>query len=214
MKLWLQRHAPVLCAPGLCYGATDLQADPAATQAAAAQMARVLPAGVRLWTSPLARCVQLARAIEVLRPDVQSWSDSRLAEMDFGAWEGQRWSAIPQSEMDAWMADFADYRTGGHRVGGHRTGGHRTGGHGIDRHGIDRHGESTRGFMERVQAAWDDWRRSGADAGWITHAGVMRAIERIASGQGVPAQPGDWPSAPIAFGAWRCVELDRAADGR
>ena len=31
--LWLLRHAPVLAAPGLCYGRTDLPADPAAIRA-------------------------------------------------------------------------------------------------------------------------------------------------------------------------------------
>lgn len=186
MTLWLQRHAPVLAAPGLCYGATDLQAEAAATQAAAAVMARELPAGVPLWTSPLARCRQLARAIEALRPDLQARTDPRLAEMHFGAWEGQQWDAIPRADMDAWMADFADHRVGGH-------------------------GESTRIFMARVQGAWSDWKGGAADAAWITHAGVMRAVERLASGQGAPVHPGDWPPAPIAFGAWHRVALDVAA---
>ena len=35
--LWLLRHAPVLAAPGLCYGRTDLPADPAATHRAAGE---------------------------------------------------------------------------------------------------------------------------------------------------------------------------------
>ena len=181
MRLWLQRHAPVLCVPGLCYGATDLQADADATHAAAVALARELPAGVVLWTSPLARCVRLARALEALRPDLgPARADARLAEMHFGAWEGRPWDTIARAEMDAWMADFADHRAGGN-------------------------GESTRIFMARVQAAWADWQGTSGHAAWITHAGVMRAIERIASGQGAPAQPGDWPSAPIALGAWRCV---------
>ena len=86
MTLWLQRHAAVLCAPGLCYGATDVAADVAATQAAAEDIARALPAGVPLWTSPLSRCTQLAAAIEVLRPDLgRARPDARLAEMHFGA---------------------------------------------------------------------------------------------------------------------------------
>jgi len=37
--LWLQRHAPVVAQPGLCYGATDLEAHADATLAAAGRIA-------------------------------------------------------------------------------------------------------------------------------------------------------------------------------
>ncbi|HZF82948.1 MAG TPA: histidine phosphatase family protein, partial [Burkholderiaceae bacterium] len=102
MKLWLQRHAPVLCAPGLCYGATDHAAEDEATQAAAAALAAELPTGVVPWTSPLRRCVGLAQALAALRPDLPpARVDARLAEMDFGAWEGQAWQAIARAELEA-----------------------------------------------------------------------------------------------------------------
>jgi len=182
LRLWLQRHAPVLCAPGLCYGATDHAADDAATLAAAAALAAELPPGVVPWTSPLRRCLGLAQALAALRPDLPpARIDARLAEMDFGAWEGQAWQAIARTELDAWTADFADARAGGH-------------------------GESTRRFMARVGEAWDDWRTDGCEAVWITHSGVMRAVELIARGVRVPASAADWPSAPMAFGALRRIE--------
>lgn len=39
--------------------------------------------------------------------------DSRLLELDFGIWDGQRWEAIAREEIDAWVADFAIYAPGG-----------------------------------------------------------------------------------------------------
>lgn len=85
--LWLLRHAPVLAAPGLCYGRTDLPADPAATRRAAETLALQLPRGTVVKTSPLQRCELLALDLQALRPDLAFKTDARLAEMDFGAWE-------------------------------------------------------------------------------------------------------------------------------
>ena len=105
--LWLLRHAPVLAAPGLCYGRTDLPADPAATRRAAETLAKQLPRRTVVKTSPLQRCELLALDLQALRPDLAFKTDARLAEMDFGAWEGQPWGHIPRAAFDAWLADFA-----------------------------------------------------------------------------------------------------------
>ena len=48
MKLWLVRHAQVLLPPGICYGATDVAADAAATLSAAQALAAELPQGLGL----------------------------------------------------------------------------------------------------------------------------------------------------------------------
>ena len=69
MKLWLVRHARPLIEPGVCYGATDLAADPQATLKAATGLAGWLPAALPVRCSPLLRCVQLARALHELRPE-------------------------------------------------------------------------------------------------------------------------------------------------
>lgn len=39
--------------------------------------------------------------------------DDALLEMDFGAWEGLPWSAIPKAEVDAWCSAFTTYAPGG-----------------------------------------------------------------------------------------------------
>lgn len=181
MRLWLQRHARVLCEPGLCYGRSDVQADAELTRQAAAALAQALPQEVALWVSPLGRCKALADALQVLRPDLgPARIDPRLAEMHFGAWEGCLWSAIARPEFDAWTADFAQARAGGD-------------------------GESTDEFVQRVAVAWDDWLASGRDAAWITHAGVMRAVRLIDSGRRGVQTAADWPAEAIAFGQCWCL---------
>ena len=180
MKLWLLRHAPVLASPGLCYGATDLAADALDTAATAARIAAELPPGIALVTSPLARCRSLADAIAAQRPDLVPQVDPRLAEMDFGQWEGRPWKSIPRAEFDGWTAGFADTRPG--------------------------EGESVREFMRRIEAAWSEWRNRRVDAVWVTHAGVMRAIALLHDGIRCPDHAMQWPSFPIAFGEWRQIE--------
>ena len=187
MKLWLLRHAPVVAEPGHCYGATDLAAHADLTQAAAQAVAAHLPDGLALHCSPLQRCRALASAIEALRPAQGRFeTDLRLAEMSFGNWETRPWSAIARADIDAWMHDFADARAGGS-------------------------GESTRQFMQRVGAAWDDWRRSKRDALWVTHAGVIRAVWLLQQGVRVAERAADWPTREIVLGSWQCIEVPDAA---
>lgn len=178
--LWLARHAAVQAAPGLCYGASDVPDDPAATRAAAAHLAAALPAGAAaLHVSPLARCRHLAEALCALRPDLPApQTDARLAEMDFGAWERRPWSAIARAEFDAWTARFADARPGG--------------------------GENVRAFMHRVAQAWDEaWPlalRTRRPVIWITHAGVLRAARLLHAGVRCPPSASDWPAEAVPLG--------------
>ena len=176
MKLWLVRHAQPLIATGVCYGATDVAAEPQATQEVAQALARTLPHGVSLVTSPLQRCECLAHCLRRIRPDLSYKTDARLVEMDFGCWEGQRWDAIPQAAFDRWMADF-----GGHRFGGR---------------------ESVQEFMHRVACVWEETQRQGLDAVWITHAGVIRAATLMAQGVHQVEQVAQWPRDAPAFGCW------------
>lgn len=178
MRLWLLRHARVRLPEGTCYGASDIAADAQATAAAARLWAERAPAQRVVHHSPLQRCEQLALALQALRPDLTLKPDPRLRELDFGDWEGRPWSAVGREAMDAWLADFAHARPGGH-------------------------GESVAALMARVGAAFDDWRASERDALWITHAGVIRAVRLMAQGVRRVQTARDWPVQSVAFGqAW------------
>jgi alpha-ribazole phosphatase len=178
MTLWLVRHAKPLVEQGVCYGALDVAADATATREAAGALAAALPHSVTVHASPLQRCEQLALVLRGLRPDLAYWTDARLAEMDFGAWEGRRWDAIARSELDAWTDAFATWRCGG--------------------------GECVQDFMARVAAAWDDACVQDPPTVWITHAGVIRAATLLAQGQRRISRADQWPVEAPAWGKW-CV---------
>ncbi|MGQ0708593.1 MAG: histidine phosphatase family protein [Rhodoferax sp.] len=202
--LWLVRHAPVELPQGLCYGAMDVAARAPDTQAAAIALAATLPQGggqsgrqgggqggapgLVLRHSPLRRCAALAQALGALRPGLQFQPDARLREIDFGAWEGQPWSVLPRAELDQWSADFADYRPGG--------------------------GENLRELLQRVRQALHDTQCALADSGatqavWITHAGVMRAVQWLHNPVSIERLPTaqDWPQAALPFGQALAVAL-------
>lgn len=168
---------------GTPIGDTARRADPTLVAASsqfdpATATATATADDVRLWCSPLRRCTALAAAVVERLPGLGPVRiDARLAEMDFGAWEGLPWDAIGRDAFDAWTADFADARVGGH-------------------------GESTRLFMARVGAAWDAWRASGRDAVWVTHAGVMRAVMLLDAGVRCPERASEWPAQPVGHGEW------------
>lgn len=180
MKLWLVRHAQPLVDAGVCYGASDIAADAAATQDAALRLADALPTGIRVIASPLQRCERLAYALRGLRPDLAYTLEPRLQEMNFGQWELQRWDAIPRAELDSWTAAFDTWRCGG--------------------------AESVAEFMHRVGAAWDEIRSANQATVWITHAGVIRATTLLAQGLHHIHRADQWPVAAPAWGQWRCVD--------
>lgn len=178
MKLWLVRHAQPLVEAGVCYGALDPAADPAATQQAAERLAADLPADVPVLCSPLQRCTQLAVLLQSLRPELGWRIDTRLREMDFGCWEGWRWSDIAEEEFAPWMADFH-----GHRFGGR---------------------DSVGEMMDRVARALSEVSKE-REGVWITHAGVIRAATLLINGVARVETPNQWPSKTIPLGVGQCV---------
>lgn len=82
IRLWWVRHAPVR-ARGLA-GARDVPAD-LSDRAALDRLARFLPQAP-IFTSPLCRTIETARAISRGRPILPPVDG--LSEFDFGAWEG------------------------------------------------------------------------------------------------------------------------------
>jgi alpha-ribazole phosphatase len=176
MSLWVVRHAQPLIAPGICYGALDVPADPMATQQAAQALAQVLPHRAVLQTSVLQRCEQLAKAVCGLRPDLTYQPERRLVEMNFGVHEGVAWAEIPKDALDAWTQDFALHRFGGK--------------------------ESVAEFMARVAAVWDECQGAQPDPVWITHAGVARAAMLLEQGVRMPKDAARWPAQAPVFGGW------------
>jgi alpha-ribazole phosphatase len=183
VKLWLVRHAQPLLAAGVCYGALDVPADPQASALAAQALAGVVPAGLRVLSSPLQRCQALARALQDLRPDLVLATDTRLVEMDFGLHEGRRWDSIEAGAYDDWMLDFWQHRFGG--------------------------AESLAEVMARVASAWDEAAHSGLDHLWICHAGVIRAATLLDQGLRRIDQMSQWPANAPGFGQWLVLEPGR-----
>lgn len=184
MKLWLLRHARVLLPDGLCYGSSDVPADAVLTREAANAFAPLPPPGTPVWVSGLLRAQQMVSALQAVRPELgAARMDTRLNEMDFGAWELQRWDSMPRSAFDEWMADFAHHRFGGV--------------------------ESTQMLLYRVAAALDDVRSAAStDVVWVTHAGVIRAVRHIVATGG--AHIGDvaqWPKDAPEPGGWTSLSF-------
>ena len=107
----LVRHPPPDIGPGICYGATDVAAAPG-FEAAAERLAAGLPRVARIVSSPMRRCTGFAGRLAVVL-GVPLSVDPRWREMDFGAWEGCAWEAIPRAEVDAWAADLLHARPHG-----------------------------------------------------------------------------------------------------
>ena len=199
-RLWLVRHAAPLVAPGTCYGALNIPADAAATHAAASRLAAALPVAPRVLYSTLQRCEQLALDLQALRPDLTATPDARLREMDFGAWEGQRWNDIAKSDIDAWTAAFATHAPGG--------------------------GERLSAMLARISAALrfaaqgaaeNAGDRAGGEHGpnvavndvvWITHAGVARCVHWLQQhGDTALPRADEWPQAAPGWGEWEVRTL-------
>lgn len=169
MRLYLIRHPRPLIAAGICYGQLDIPAENPALAAAALQAQ--LPAGLPLWSSPLRRCRDLAQALAAKADGTVGEGggaagaqggaprlDARLAEINFGAWEGRPWDAIPRDQIDAWAADVGGYVPPG--------------------------GESPRQLQARVLEFFNTL--PDRDTVVVTHAGVIRSL--LAADQGLPPE--------------------------
>ncbi|SAL16041.1 phosphoglycerate mutase family protein [Caballeronia peredens] len=112
MDLVLIRHPEVAVEAGVCYGQTDVPLQRDASESARTLTARMtalgVPACVDGWhASPLRRCMSLAHELAAIGDaHLDTHVDARLAEMDFGAWEGRKWDTIERALIDAWAADL------------------------------------------------------------------------------------------------------------
>lgn len=166
MHAW--RHPAPKGAAGRCIGArTDLPVDRRKAKRLAHRIRTVarregLPRAVA--TSPLARCRDVGRWLR--RFGFRHVVDARLAELDFGRWDGRRWEAIDRAEIEAWSADLADHPPGG--------------------------GETVRALLARVQAV----RAQAPAALLVTHGGWLSAAAWLARGEAQAPTAATWPRAP------------------
>lgn len=188
MRLYLVRHPKPEVAQGMCYGASDVLCCEDALQNAATQLLKELPKSLHIISSPLSRCERLAQYLCRLEPVFTYKTDEKIREMDFGAWEMRSWDVIGAKELQAWTDNFSHYRCGGS-------------------------GESAAMFVQRVAQRLHASVQTAEDQIWITHAGVIRAVEwllsqpremltEIASSQTAPSGllAADWPKGEVAFG--------------
>ena len=113
--LLVWRHPRPQGAEGRCIGArTDLPVH----WRCAKRLARRIQATARrerlphaVWTSPLSRCADVGKWL--CRWGWTHHRDASLLELDFGAWDGRRWSEIGQGEIDAWVENFVSHAADG-----------------------------------------------------------------------------------------------------
>jgi alpha-ribazole phosphatase len=181
VKLHLVRHPRPDVGQGLCYGASDVSVvESELARVHAALNAAGLPGALPVYTSPLQRCLQLARRLHARTFRV----DARLAEMDFGSWELRAWDAIPRTEVDAWAADLLHYRPGG--------------------------AECVLDVARRIAAFVKDLRQAGhPEALLVCHAGTIRLLSAMRDGLPLQQAALDAACTPhrIAYGEMVVLEV-------
>ena len=103
MEIFLIRHTTPACAPGVCYGRTDVPLAASAARDIDRAIAP-LPTFDRVYSSPAQRCARLATAL-VQRDACPLVFSPALSELDFGEWEQLPWSQIPREHSDPWALD-------------------------------------------------------------------------------------------------------------
>lgn len=144
---------------GLIQGRTDVPLSDGGRAAIAALRLPAICAGMRIVTSPLARCVQTAALLGAAHAE----REPRLVETSWGAWEGRRLAEI-RAELGAAMAENEargwDFRPEG--------------------------GESPREVLARLRS-W--LQELAAPTLAITHRGVIRAVYAAAAGWDLRGKP-------------------------
>lgn len=107
MEVYLVRHTETICEKGICYGQSDVNiAEP--FDAVFNEIVSQLPLEVAIFSSPLKRCVILAKHIQNNIKTISYQEDKRLKEMNFGDWELMNWNDIPSEQLNPWMEDFVN----------------------------------------------------------------------------------------------------------
>ncbi|KQS30921.1 alpha-ribazole phosphatase [Dyadobacter sp. Leaf189] len=152
MEIYLIRHTTPALSPGLIYGRLEV----ALTEDFEKEFETIktqLPADFdQVYSSPATRCTLLAGKIAPAFT-----TDLRLAELDFGDWEGKAWDTVDQNDLQKWMDDFVNCRVPG--------------------------GESMIDLQQRVSTFWNELIETKLQRiAIVTHAGVIRMLLTIYRG--------------------------------
>lgn len=149
MDIYLIRHTQTATEPGLCYGRTDVPLAASFANDVLAMKAKLpqTSTNCRVIASPLSRCTRLAAEITE-----NHRTDDRLLEIDFGAWENQRFDDLDQDMVKTWADNFVSV--------------------------APPRGENFADLCQRVAAFWDEilLQQNIPQVLLITHAGVIRAL--------------------------------------
>lgn len=168
MDLWCWRHPPARGARGRCIGRTDLAVDPRKAKRLAHRVrlvARRHQLPPIIWVSPLQRSRDVGQWLRRWGWQVQV--DARLAELDFGAWDGLPWSQVAWGEVQAWQDDLLHHAPGG--------------------------GESLADLALRVQAFAASLPPGPCQL--VSHGGWINALAHVRPGQ-LSLAAADWPAPP------------------
>lgn len=174
--LYLVRHAAVAVSAGVCYGRSDIALTELPQKYAKSLQLR-LPRDAHIVSSPLSRCRLLAECLG------DATLDARLAEMDFGDWEGQPFDTLPREQIDAWALTPLDFTPPG--------------------------GESGAQVITRVLAALDDVLARAGDAVIVSHGGPLRIITGYLLG--FPREA--WLQQDMPIGSLRVLQQHGAISG-
>ena len=101
MELFVIRHTEVDNPENLCYGNIEM---PLAKnyEKVTKKFFDNLPKNIeRIFSSPSKRCTDLLECM-----NLEFSKRKELKELDFGDWEGRKWSEINKAELNTWMNDF------------------------------------------------------------------------------------------------------------
>ena len=107
MEIYLVRHTETVCEKGICYGQSDVNiAEP--FELIFENIVNQLPSEALVFSSPLKRCVLLAKYIQDNIKILSYQEDKRLMEVNFGDWEMKNWNDILPEQLNPWMEDFVN----------------------------------------------------------------------------------------------------------
>ncbi len=157
MILWTFRHTKPYNPKDVCYGRLDFDVSPSFPEESQGAIADFLKTGARpskLYSSPLLRCLRLAEQVSKAT-GLNIEKVDALQEINFGTWEGQKLTAVPRTEMASWMQDLRGFRFP--------------------------QGENFYDVDRRVEKFLDTLPDNGEFL-WVTHAGVIAALQHFACG--------------------------------